>query len=215
MTDPQPLHGGSGRFGDSYSAPPPTTAPYGGPNPYGHGAGPGSGHPGPPPKDGSGRKIAVIILTIFLVFFGLFVLVCAVGGWFLWQVEDKGPGTSVVSGAQMKDHHVAIIEELGLLESGEEIQHFYSDALIDIRDGMYFLTNRHLILYKKSWRTPAVIIPYRQITSVDYTDSDSWLIDSTFVVTTEDEDVYTFPVSIEGGGHHRYYEIISDRMGRQ
>lgn len=209
------------QWGGAYPPPPgqPPSPPGGQPpNPYHGYGGPGGQPPGhshrpvQPPKSGSGRKVATIIITIFSVLMAGMLLVCGVAGWFLYKVEAEGPGTSAVSGAQMKSRHAEIIEELGLLEPGEEIQMFYSDAIRDIRNGMYLLTSRHLILYNREWTEPAAIIPYRDIISVDYTQSDSWLFDSMFTVETEDA-VYTFPVSVEGGGHHRYHEIITSRMG--
>ena len=46
-----------------------------------------------------------------------------------------------------------------LLQEEEQIRYFYSDALYDIKDSLYFVTDRNLVLYSTDWEEPQIIIP--------------------------------------------------------
>ena len=78
-------------------------------------------------------------------------------------VGTVGPDTKVLSGRQVPARFLAQIRELDLLEPNEQIQYFYSDALVNIEDGFYLLTDRKVVVYSRTYEEPAVLVPFCEI----------------------------------------------------
>lgn len=104
------------------------------------------------------------------------------------------------------------IRSLNLLEENEQIRYFYSDALFDIKEGLYFVTDRNLVLYAKSWEEPMTIIPLREIKTLHVEYNDSFYEDSVVLITTSSGLDLTFPVSSEKGLDRRFVDAIRERM---
>ena len=148
------------------------------------------------------RRIWPWVLTaLLLIFVGLPLGIIIYAG-------VVGPETMVVSGRQISARYVERISELGLLERGEKIHYFYSDALFDIEDGMYFLTDRKVVLYCADWHEPRIALPFSKIADMELVADESFLTDSTIVLTLDDKTDVTFPVSSEGGGDRRFFEAL-------
>ena len=146
---------------------------------------------------------------------GLLVLVAVVAGvGGLAYLGTVGPDTSVVSGKQVRRAHAETARQLGLLEEGEEIVLFYSDALLDVRDGMYLVTEQNLALYGEDWEETTLVTPLSSIVDLDAEFEDSVWTDSWFTATLADGDMWSFPVSTERGMDHRFHEHIESRMHR-
>ncbi|MEE9295652.1 MAG: hypothetical protein V3W34_11915 [Phycisphaerae bacterium] len=120
----------------------------------------------------------------------------------------QGPDTKVLSGRQLPARFMAQIRALNLLEPEEQIHYFYSDALLNIEEGMYLLTDRKVVIYSRSYDDPALIIPFSEIVDVEVTFSESWLEDSVIGLSLVDDTYASFPVSREGGGDKRVYEAL-------
>ena len=131
-----------------------------------------------------------------------------IGG--LVYVGTVAPETKVYPGNQVPPRFAQTFDELGLLEPGEKIRFFYSDGLLDIKEGSYLLTDRHLILYSESWSDPKVIIDFDQITSVDAAWSDTWIEDSSITVDLKNGDLWMFPLSMENGTDRRFVEALRE-----
>lgn len=86
-------------------------------------------------------------VLIGLVVIGGLAIVGACAGLFYFLATS--PETYVVSGTQLPDAYVRQIRDLGLLDADEDILLFYSDGLFAIDQGMYFITDSHLTLYRK------------------------------------------------------------------
>ncbi len=123
----------------------------------------------------------------------------------------RGPDTKVLPGRQVPARFTAQIRKLNLLEPGEHIQYFYSDALLNIEEGMYLLTDRKVVIYSRSFDDPALIIPFSEIVDVEATFSDGLFEDSTITMTLADDTFVSFPVSSEGGGDKRMYEALKKK----
>ena len=149
-----------------------------------------------------------VLIILLVVAGGIGTLLC--GG--LVYVASEGPDTFVVPGSQMDRSHARTVRDLGLIEDDEEIRYFYSDALLDIREGMYFITDEKLVLYCDSWEEPAAVAPYNSIVNLDAVWNDSFFVDSTFQITLDDGEVWTFPVSSERGLDRVFYEYIEERI---
>jgi hypothetical protein len=180
--------------------------PYG--QPYPHGAVP-PGAPGQKPK----RRIpwwgwALIILS------GLTVLSCGGCLALVAYIGAKGPDTKVYTANEVPAKFVDIARRLGLLDPGEQVKFFYSDALVDIEKGFYFATDKKVVVYIKSAATPATIVPYSKIDSVDLKSSDSWTDDGTITLKLRDSSVVAFPVSSEEGRDKHFADWIEKSMGK-
>ena len=148
------------------------------------------------------------LLVIFLLLAGL-IGAGALGG--LVYVGLAGPETRVVTGNQVRPHHLRTISALKLLQPGERIHYFYSDALVDIRKGMYFVTDRRLVLYSKDWEKPRQEIPFQEIEKMEAQLQDSFWEDSTIEVTLKNGEALEFPLSNEKGGSRRFFEYLKSK----
>ena len=116
-----------------------------------------------------------------------------------------GPDIEVVPGAQVPQRFLSKIRALDLLEPGERVRFFYSDAFINIEEGFYLFTDRKVIVYKKEYEQPAVVVPFSEIKDIDINFAESTWEDSQVYLTLADESVVSFPVSSEAGGEKRFY----------
>ncbi len=126
-------------------------------------------------------------------------------------VGVRGPDTRVLPGRQVPARFMAQIRRLDLLDPGEQIQYFYSDALLNIEEGMYFLTDHKVVIYSRSFDDPTVIIPFSEVADVEATFSDSWFEDSIITLRLADDTYTWFPVSSEGGGDKKVYETLKKK----
>lgn len=127
-------------------------------------------------------------------------------------IGTMGPEIFVQYGHEVKDRFRDTINELALLEEGEELEYFYSDGIVSIRNGMYMLTDRHLILYNDSWETPAVILPYSRLQAIGAEFSDSFFVDSYLSVVDDEDNYWTFPVSKEKERDHEFHDYLEERI---
>ena len=104
------------------------------------------------------------------------------------------------------------IKELGLLEKDEKIIYFYTDALFDIKDGLYFVTDRHLVLYSQEWEEPETIIDYEDITNINVDYNESFFEDTYVMIETISEIEIHFPVSSERGRDKKFVQHIKSKM---
>ena len=141
-------------------------------------------------------------------------LVLLVGGLImaLTAIAYIGPDTSVYPGRQVPKRFVATIRALNLLQEDEQIRYFYSDALLDIRTGFYFVTDKNLVLYSNEWAEPAMIIPLDQIASLDAVYDDSFFEDSSVFVTTVSGMEVSFPVSSEKGLDKKFVGAVQQKL---
>ncbi len=101
------------------------------------------------------------------------------------------------------------IRSLNLIEKDEQIIYFYTDAMFDITSGLYFVTERNLVLYSNAWEAPEIIIPLDQIDSVDVEYDDSFWNDTNVYVTTYAGMEVSFPVSSENGLDRKFVEVLT------
>ena len=115
----------------------------------------------------------------------------------LMYIGMVSPGTSVQYGHAVKQQYITKMRDLHLIGPGERIHFFYSDAILDIEDGMYVLTDRKLFLYSQTWEEPFVPIEFHEIQAVSLQRDDSFFTDSTLTVDLKNGDAYWFPLSSE------------------
>jgi hypothetical protein len=129
---------------------------------------------------------------------------------FLVHVGTVGPETKVYAGNEVPARFADTLRELNLLEPGEQIRYFYSDALKDIRDGCYFVSDRKV--YKRDSATPATLVKFDQIADVQLAASDSTWTDGSITLTLRDGQTVGFPVSSEQGRDKLFLKAIQDQV---
>lgn len=117
------------------------------------------------------------------------------------------PASYVYLGRQVPKEYVQELRDLGLLYYGEEIQYFYSIGFPDIRDGLYFVTDKKLVVYDNEWEKPDIVVRFNQIRDLEIIRSENLLIDSNIIVSTDDFQ-FEFPVSIEKNRDLAFFEYL-------
>ena len=146
------------------------------------------------------------IFRYILAFLGILTFLA------LYIIGSIAPVTSVYLGRQVPKKYVEEIKGLKLLRHGEKIVYFYSDGFIDIKDGMYFVTDQNVVAYNNLWEEPETIIPFETIDSLSVDYDDSFLEDSYIFIRTLDGLEVTFPVSSERNRDKIFYEFIRKRL---
>jgi hypothetical protein len=166
--------------------------------------------PAPPRKKGlPGWAWALIAVG------ALFLLSCGGLLAFFVHVGSVGPDTKVYLGNEVPARFADTLRELNLLEPGEQIRYFYSDALKDIRDGCYFVSDRKVAVYKKDAATPATLAKFDQIADVQLAASDSTWSDGSITLTLKDGQTVGFPVSSEQGRDKLFFQAIQEKVKTQ
>jgi hypothetical protein len=145
---------------------------------------------------------------------GAAVLVCcggvvAVVGY----VGVVSPETSVYAGNQLPQKFLDTASEVGALEPGEQVRFFYSDGLVNIREGFYFVSDRKVAIYVEDGRAePLTVIEFDNISSVDLQRDESFFEDSQITIETEDGQYLVFPVSSEFDRDVEFFEAIKQKV---
>ena len=130
-------------------------------------------------------------------------------------IGATGPDTKAIPGRQIPARFVSQIRNLKLLEPGEQIQYFYSDALFNIEEGFYLLTDRKVVIYSRNLDDPSVLIPFSDIADLQFDASDNWVDDSQITLELTDGSYASFPVSAQGGGDQNMYAALKKRWEAQ
>jgi len=150
-------------------------------------------------------KVLIVFGVMGVLTFGGVVGTCL-------YVGALTPDTRVLPGRQVPARFVSQIRKLNLLEPGENIEYFYSDALVNIEEGMYFLTDRKLVVYSRELEAPAIRVPFAEIAHVDASFSDEWMTDSMVTITLTDGQDVSFPLSCEGSGDRKMVDAMRRKM---
>lgn len=118
------------------------------------------------------------------------------------------PEPEVVPGRQVRARFMSQIRNLNILEEGEQVEFFYSDALFNIEEGFCLLTDRKVVIYCRDYHKPSQKIPFSDIADLSVTYDNSFWNDSRISITLTDDTVATFPVSSEHGGDKRFYKSL-------
>lgn len=151
-------------------------------------------------------NVAIVIgLAIALPAAALMVVFGLVGwGLMTGHVADS----KVLPGNKLPPRVASTVATAAGLAADERILYFYSAALTPEGDGN-LMTNERVISYvddgTDSWRDSIAI---EDIVSVEFIESESWLDDSTIVVTSSDGSELTLYASSEGGGDVRFVDAI-------
>lgn len=168
--------------------------------------------PGQPrPSSGVGKAILWIAVGL-----GVCVLLpcCGFLGWAAY-LGAYGPETSIYTGNEVPARFMNVMRDVGALEEGETVLYFYSDAMTDIRDGFYFVSDRGVVVYSDvTGDDPLIRIPFDQIVDADLAREESFFVDSEITLELRDGRPVSFPVSSEGNKDERFFEAVQDGMAK-
>jgi len=114
----------------------------------------------------------------------------------------------VYTASEVPRRFIDVASSLGLLDPGERVTFFYSDALLDVRDGMYFVTDKKVVAYTADAATPATVVPFWMIEEAELDSSTSALQDGWITLTLADGEIVVFPVSSEAGRDQLMFNAI-------
>ena len=142
----------------------------------------------------------------------VFSLVSCCGGtfWFIWYVGDRGPLTSVYTGNQVPDRFRATMKEVNAFDDGETLLYFYSDGLVDIKSGFYFVSDQKVAIYGEA--IGLTTIAFADIESAELYRDTSFFVDSKITLELTDGTPISFPVSSERNGDQDFFEEIQSRI---
>lgn len=166
----------------------------------------------PPPLPSEKKKSGGPLKFLALGCVGILGCLLIAGVGYLSYIGTMGPETYAVKGRQMKAVHKRVINELKLLEDGESIQWFYSDALTDICGGMYFATDRRMVLYSREWDEPLFAVYFTNLAGAEMETNSSFFEDSLVTIETWDDEEGYFPVSSERGNDERFFDYLLDKV---
>lgn len=112
----------------------------------------------------------------------------------------------------MKSAYKRVIKNLELLEENESIEWFYSDGMTDIRDGMYLLTDRRIILYCQEWEEPLFATYFTNLVGAEMETNNSFFMDGSITIETWDGEEWYFPISSERGNDDKFFDYLIGKI---
>ena len=146
-------------------------------------------------------KTILIIISLIVSAFAIFAF-----------IAKDGPEMYVYLGKQTPKEFKQVINDLSLIEKDEAIQFFYSDALIDIQDGMYVITDKKIVLYNREWETPSLSITYEKIGRIEIHYSTSWDEDTWLFISDLEGESFDLPLSPDKGTDKRVINYIETKI---
>lgn len=148
-------------------------------------------------------------LHIILIIFGSIMIIAIAG---VGYIGAASPETFVYTKNDLPKSYLKEMKELELIEEGEQVQFMYSDALLDIKGGIYAITDKHLVFYNKEWSQPKYIIGFDEIDYLNVEYNDSFLEDSYITIETFNGIQIVFPVSSEKNRDHEFFDYLSTKI---
>ena len=148
-----------------------------------------------------GKIIAIVIGGLLLILFGIGVLI------------ESGfiPDAVALPKEKIPPLYLEALREIEIIEEGEEVEYFYSAAILSIKDEGNLFTDSRVISYEVIDDELAVYeANYPDITNLKLDASDSWEYDSSITVTTSSGDSFLLYVSNMERGDLRFYKKLRE-----
>ena len=149
-------------------------------------------------------------LKVFLVCVSLLGVVCGGGMLFLMYVAVIGPATYVYPSGQTPQRFLTVAKEIGGLQTGENVEFFYSDGFTDVKEGFTYVSDQKVVVYDPEVDPPLVSIDYGVIQDLELERAESSLLDSVIAIETEDSYIL-ISVSNEKDRDVDFFEAIRAR----
>ncbi len=150
------------------------------------------------------------ILKIFAMSIGTIIVIGVIAVIIIGSIC---PETYIYLGHQVPKKYLSEIRSIDLLESDDKIKYFYTDAMFDIKNGMYFVTDRNLVLFCNDWEEAGIIIFLDKIVRVDVEYDESFFNDSLVYVETTTGFEVCFPLSSDHGRDKDFVKYLKQKSG--
>lgn len=145
---------------------------------------------------------------LLLVVILLPVTCCGLSIFSLAILGTVTPDNGVYSDQTLPQKYYDIVVEVGALEEGEQIQFLYSDALVDMREGFYFVSDRRVVTYIQAAAVnPLKSVRFEDIDDIEFDATDS-AFDVSYVTIYHADGIMDFPLSNFNDGDERFVEAI-------
>ncbi len=152
-----------------------------------------------------GWMLIVLVVLVVLPCFGCLSWVGYIGA--------VGPDIGVYTGNNVPRSYTETAKDVGALEPDEKIVYFYSDALTDIRNGFYFVSDRRVVIYSEYANGDALTsVGFDEINGLTLSRDTSFINDSQIYLELNDGTMLSFPVSSENDGDERFFEAIKKHV---
>ena len=144
---------------------------------------------------GCGILAAVIV--------GLFLVAAMVLGHLI--EAGKVPDSMALPKNKISPSLVAKLREMEIIEADEEVQFYYSPALLSFEAEGNLFTDRRVISYENKDVYSAT---WDEIENIEFEDSDSFFEDAVITVTTTDDELFILFVCAESNLDNAFYKQL-------
>lgn len=149
-----------------------------------------------------GRGLAIGGLVL-----GIVGLLAGIGFWVFVAIT---PSTKPIPGAQISKKDRAILEKLGVVSKGEEIELFFSGGMTSIKEGGVVITATHLVIYGEGGSPQKTRLA--EVNSVDFTPGKNWIDDGQFLLTLDNGKTVTFAVGSQDSADKLFYKVLAKKV---
>ena len=126
------------------------------------------------------------------------------------------PDANALPKGKLHPRVITQLRELGIIESDEDVQFFYSAALFSIEaDGNLFTDKRAISYQKTDEQLELYSATYQEIASLEFNQRDTWVDDSTIIVTKKDGDWFALIVSTGAQGDELFFKLLEETWQRR
>ncbi len=136
-------------------------------------------------------------------------LLCGLGMIGVMYIGVVAPETSVYTQNQIPAKYLSVATEVGAIQKGEKVHFFYSDAMLDVRESFYLVTDSKVSIYVKEGAPPPLqVISFDEIASAELSRDESFVYDSQIMLELKNGDYVSFPVSSEYDRDEAFFRKI-------
>ena len=144
------------------------------------------------------------------------VVVVALYGFGFLMDTGVVPSDRVQTHSEIADKHMDVLLTEGIIDQGEQIEHFYSEGLLSVREGGSILTDRRVIAYAEDEDDELWIFEFAfdEIISIEQVQEGTMLDYAVYLVNGVGEDNYLeLWLPHENGDAARFVGALQAKIG--
>ena len=144
------------------------------------------------------------------------VVVVALYGFSFLMDTGVVPSDRVQTHSEIADKHMDVLLTEGIIDQGEQIEHFYSEGLLSVREGGSILTDRRVIAYAEDEDDELWIFEFafNEIVSIEQVQEGTMFDYAVYLVNGEGEDNYLeLWLPHENGDAARFVGAVQAKIG--
>ena len=145
------------------------------------------------------------------------VVVVALYGFGFLMDTGVVPSDRVQTHSEIADKHMDVLLTEGIIDQGEQIEHFYSEGLLSVREGGSVLTDRRVIAYAEDEDDELWIFEFAfdEIVSIEQVQEGTMFDYAVYLVNGEGEDNYLeLWLPHENGDAARFVGALQAKINR-